>query len=123
MKSKIPAICLGTSLVLNIGLAGFLIQRGPSCEYTHLNEIDRTKDVIPNEETARKMAEVYLDDFFYFHKDMELPYDAEITFDEAKYEWTVLFYLKEPEDGGMWLDGSWFVKMRRDYGIATDFGR
>ena len=82
MKSKIPAIFLGISLVLNIGPAGFLIRRGPFCEYSHLYEIDRTKDVIPDEETVRKMAEVYLDDFFYFHKDIELPYDAEITFDE-----------------------------------------
>lgn len=122
MKRKILSICLGVSLTLNIGLAGFLIRRGPSCEYTHFHEIDRTKDVIPDEETARRMAEVYLDDFFGFHKDMELPYDAEITFDEAKYEWTVIFSLEGSEDG-RWLDGSWFVTMRRDYGTAADFGR
>lgn len=119
MKRKLLGICLGISLVMNLAMCGFIMRRGPVCEYRHLYEIDRTRDVIPDRNAAKKMAEVYLEDFFGFHKDMDMPYETYIVFDEKNYEWTVKFYLADPPR----LDGSWSVTMRRDYGIATDFSR
>ena len=115
MKSKILYICLGISLLINIILSVCVV----NLRNTNGNKIDRTRSMVPDEKTAERIAEAYLDTLegiLGWEENVE--YEAEITFDEENYEWIVHYRPKVPE-GYMVLDGAKIVGVRKDNGMLT----
>ena len=115
MKTKLLYICLGISILINILIGIHIVRREPACTYTHLDEVDRTKDVIPDAEAAKKIAEVYLDNGGRFGLSKNIIYECYIIFNDPTYEWIVDF-----SPGDTCLDGGRTVWLRRDNGILSD---
>lgn len=121
MKKSIFLILTACSVLLNIALGTYI--RKPNCEHVHLDEIDRSKDVIPNENTAEKIAEIFM-------KSQEgalawgegIEYGVDVSYDDQNYEWIVYYDANaNVEDGYMILDADKKIWIRRDYGIITWF--
>lgn len=114
MRIKILYVCFTLSILLNMLLSVHLLRREPVCRHIHVDEIDRTKDVIPDAETAVRMArEKCLDSTDGY------PYEYLIFFNRPSYEWIVFIQLKK-EDRYAALGGRHVVWMRRDYGIVSN---
>lgn len=123
MKRKILYICLSASIFINALLVIHIINMKPSCEHIHYSDIDRTKDIVPDEETARRIAETVLRMRKYaFRLKEEHTYYTEITYNEAGHEWIVNFSLNAPGEY-RFLDGGIIVGVRRDNGVVLHYGR
>ncbi len=61
MKMKILYVCFTLSFLINMALSIHLLKRQPVCEHKHWDDIDRTKDVIPDGKTAILLAKEQLD--------------------------------------------------------------
>lgn len=90
------------------------------------DRIDRSKDVIPNAETANKLAVEFMDRMteeeggalgWGEKSDYEL---KEIIFDVRNYEWKVKYEITAP-DGGVVIDGGKTVWIRRDTGEVVGY--
>lgn len=97
--------------------------REPECEHIHLDEIDRTKDVVPNANSAEKIAEIFMksqEGKLAWGKGIE--YGVDISYDEQNYEWIVHYDANSNVEGDyMILDADKEIWKRRDYGIITWF--
>lgn len=98
------------------------------CKVPHvLSDIDRTKDVVSDEEAAEAVAKAFLDALKgKWGLDRTIEYEAEITFDEERYEWRV-WYLPKGIDrdslsGLLAMHKGRYVDIRRDYGVVVDCG-
>ncbi len=124
MKKNIFLFLTLCSILLNIVLGTYLNMREPKCEHIHL-EIDRTKNVIPNEKAAEKIAEIFIsslqEDEFRWIQGRE--HGVEISYDDQRYEWIVDYdpNVNAEEEGTFVLDRGKTVWIRRDYGIVTGF--
>ena len=99
MKNKIIYVWLVCFVLMNVLLGGYVIKQKLVCTHTHIEDIDRAKEVVPNEVAARRIAEVYIDSLEgVFGWDENVIYDVTITFDDRKYEWMVWYC-----EGGQWL--------------------
>lgn len=90
MKKEILLILTLCSVLMNIALGMELCTRKPNCEHVHLDEIDRTKDVVPNEKVAEQIAEIFIrsqEDHLTWGRGIE--YGVEVTYDESRYEWMI----------------------------------
>ncbi len=122
MKNKILFVCLSISILINALLVIHIINMEPPCEHIHYDDIDRTKDIVSDEETARRMAEAVLrmeksawglkEDFYY----------TEIFYNEAGHEWIVYFDLNPPGEVSI-LDAERIAGVRRDNGMVLYYGR
>lgn len=56
MRIKILYLCFMLSFFINAILSIYLLKRKPVCGHIHMEDIDRTRDVIPDEEAAIKLA-------------------------------------------------------------------
>lgn len=123
MKKNIVLFLTICSVLLNIALGIHLSIRKPECEHIHLEEIDRTKDVVPNENAAEKIAEIFMksqDGKLAWGK--KIDYGVEVAYDDQNYEWIVYYDANaNVEDGYMILDANKKIRIRRDYGIITWF--
>lgn len=118
-KKGIIYACLGISLILNILSVGYIVRNGLLLElYVQARwyNIDRTKNVVPDEETAKRIAEAIIDADELGTWDLDKDYEMEISFDEETYRWRVAYLPKLPE-GAMLLDGDPCVWIRKDNGF------
>lgn len=84
-------------------------------EQAYWYDIDKTRDIVPNEETARRIAEAVIDADELWSWNADEDYEMEISFDEQNYLWKVTYHPKIPE-GYILLDGEKAVWIRRDTG-------
>ncbi len=114
MRIKILYVCFILSFFINVALSIFLLNRKPVCGHVHIDDIDRTKDVIPDGETAIKLAKeklLYEEDY---------PYEYTAVFNGPSYEWIVFFQHRECDRYTL-LDGEHVLWLRRDYGIVSNY--
>lgn len=119
MKSRILYIFFCISLVVNLLLCVCVIKQKIDCESNHPNGIDKTRSMIPDEETAERIAKVFLDTIegdWGWEEGVE--YEVYVSFDADKYEWVVHYSPKAPE-GYMTIDGAKIVGVRKDNGMLT----
>ena len=72
-------------------------------------------DVIPDEETAEKVAYILLDKLFGLSE--ERGYDIHISFNEETYAWEV-WYAPIPPEGFILLGGNQEIHIRKDNGAV-----
>lgn len=118
MKMKILYVCFTLSFLINMALSIHLLKRQPVCEHKHWDDIDRTKDVIPDGKTAILLAKEQLDGKWIGE---DYPYVYFVFFNEPSYEW-IVFFRHRPEDR-FYVDGECVVWLRRDNGILNKFCR
>lgn len=123
MRKEILLTLTLCSVLVNIALGTELCTRKPNCEHIHLDEIDRTKDVIQNANVAEKIAEIFMksqEGKLAWGKEIE--YGVDVAYDEQNYEWIVYYDANaNVEENHMILDASKTIRIRRDYGIITGF--
>ena len=118
MERKILCVCIVLSAFFSMALGFHLLIREPVCGHVHRDEIDWTRDVVPDAETAvllvrTKLGKRLINDY---------PYEYRVFFNEPSYEWIVFVRIRE-EDIGILLDGEHVVWLRRDYGIVSNYHR
>ena len=123
MKNKILYACISISILINALLVIHIINMEPPCEHIHYDDIDKTNDIVPDEETARRIAETVLrmeksawglkEDYNYY---------TDITYNEAGHEWIVYFDLNPPGEFSI-LDAERIAGVRRDNGMVLFYGR
>lgn len=125
MKFKIQYIFFILSIVLNLVMIIYLVTWKPECDRPHLDEINRMKDIVPDEAAAEKIARYSVraggsaGDFAMSDDEEFVVYDADVTFIEQTNEWIVDFTAHSPEGGQMIFDGISLVGVRRDNGYFT----
>jgi hypothetical protein len=121
MKFKILYVCLGLLAISTILLLVYILSPKPYvCESIHLNDVLVAwgeNDIIPDEETARRIADIIIeaqfdniDDDSVWCRDYVV-----VTFDEQKYEWTV-HYRFPPDTMGEGIK----IYLRKDNGMVRD---
>ena len=119
-KIKIFYICLALIAVLFACYYVYTAFNKPICERQHLDDelkLWGREDAVPNEETARKIADVIVDSHDGFAEDRE--YIVEINFNEKRYEWQLYYYINPPE-GYSVLGGEIKISIRKDCGMITN---
>lgn len=124
MRTKIIYIYLGISYCIILFLSINLIIRKPICDRIHIDDIDRTKDVISDQEMAIKIVELYesWSEKYKNHESNGIQYEIEVIYDEQQYEWIVMFQVIVPE-GHTVLDGYYDIGVRRDNGMLSQIPR
>lgn len=123
MKTKILSVCLGITFLINLSLGINIAIRKPVCERVHLDDIDRSKNIITNEEMAKDIVELYIkkqEEYKDYEED--LTYEIECFFSEQNYEW-VVGYTAIPPEGVYILDGEFAIRVRKDTGMLTQIPR
>ncbi len=129
MENRILEGCLGIAIFFMLLMGVYIVMESRmGCRGPHvLNAIDRTKDVISDETAAEAAAKAFFDELGRDSGlDRTIEYEAEITFDEARYEWRV-WYLPKGIDrdslsGLLAMHKGRYVDIRRDYGVVVDYG-
>lgn len=116
---KFKYFLFGVTMSINIMFGIYIVKREPVCEHIHIDVIDRSKDVVSDEEMAVKIAKILLSDGYEKYKGKYIV-DIETSFNEASYEWIVIFTLKTL-DGRSLLDGIRIVGVRRDNAYAMGY--
>lgn len=109
---------MGISLIFNILTVGYIVRNGlllDLYEQAHWYHIDRTGNVVPDEETAKRIAEAIIDADELGRWDSDEEYEMEISFDEETYRWEVAYRPKLAE-GMILIDGPPYVWIRKDTG-------
>ncbi len=118
MERKILCVCIVLSAFFSIALGFHLLIREPVCGHVHRDEIDWTRDVVPDAETAVLLVRTKLGKRLI----NGYPYEYRVFFNEPSYEWIVFFYARTPE-GEDYMDGGQTVWIRRDYGTVVNYCR
>lgn len=124
MKKNILKCVIGFSLFLNIILGTYVAKREPVCERVHLDTIDYTKRVVRYGQTAKEIAEIYIESYQKENLPVSgetLSYDVQVSFDWKANEWVVLYDPILPYNQIM-LDGGKWVWIRGDYGTVYGYG-
>ena len=123
MKTKILSACLGITFLINFSLGINIAIRKPVCERVHLDDIDRSKNIITSEEMAKDIAELYIKkQEEYKNYEEDFTYEIECFFDEEKYKWWIC-YTTIPPEGIYLLDGEFAIGVRKDTGMLTNIPR
>lgn len=121
LKGKVLYAWLIVSLTIIAFLGTYIVKREPICERIHLDDIDRNRNVVFDEEMAKRIAEAYIDSFDEpLGWDEDFVYDVKVTFDEVNYEW-IVEYLPQAPKGKMVVDGGKTARIRRDNGILSSY--
>jgi len=113
---KVLYICLGALIIAVIALSAcvFTLIQYPPCDRLHIDDRPlMTKDIIPDEETAEKVAYILLDKLYGIHEERD--YDIHINFNEENYAWEV-WYAPIPPEGFVILGGNKRIHIRKDNG-------
>lgn len=114
-KLKIIYVGLGISIIMIAFLSVKIDTRKPVCERIHVDDIDRTKDLVPDEEMAKKIVDLYHDAMNSPETD-KYDYNVSVYFEEERYVWIVWYDIIIPE--GVYLfDGGYGGMVRRDNGM------
>lgn len=124
MCTKTISVCLGISWLVILLLSINIFTRDPVCERRHLDEIDKSKDVISSEEMAKKIVEIYERNCEEYknYESAKAQYAVNVIYFEQQYEWVVQFQAIVPE-GQFILDGFYDVGVRRDTGMLSQIPR
>lgn len=95
-KLKIIYVGLGISIIIIAFLSVKIDTRKPVCERTHVDDIDRTKDLVPDEEMAKKIVDLYHDAMNSPETD-KYDYNVSVYFEEERYVWIVWYDIIIPE--------------------------
>lgn len=109
---------MGISLILNFFTTIYIVKNKlflEVCEQIYWYDIDRTGNRVPDEETAKRIAEAIIDADEMWTWDTDVDYEMEISFDEQSYRWEVAYLPKIPE-GMVLIDGGKYVWIRKDNG-------
>lgn len=121
MKTNILYSCIGLLLVSVISLSVYIAIRKPVCERIHIDDNMKlwgTKDAIPNEETAKKIADIIIEAQSGFSEHLKLDYDFEISFNEQNNAWEV-YYSPIPPEGYLIEGGGIEIHIKRDSGMVA----
>ena len=102
------------SIFIIIVLCAYIVNREPVCERVHLDEIDRSKELIPDEETAIKIADTIISADKEVEWNEKFTYEVRVSFDEETYEWLVMYAPTIP--GKVVFDGGKYIWIRKDSG-------
>lgn len=91
MKTKILFGGWLLSILIIIILGTYIVKSEPKCERKHLDEIDRSKELVPDEETALKIADAIISGDKDVEWDEDFTYEVSVSFDEETYEWLVMY--------------------------------
>ena len=132
MKEKIVYVLLGIFLTSTILLSVYVaISKPHECEYVHLDDVLRAwsswegeNDVVPDEETARKIADVVIEvrnkirgeEYKYIEDEII------VIFNEQNYEWEVHYPYQTETENGWSLGWGTIILIRRDNGMIRDVG-
>lgn len=111
---KIAGICLGICILISTFLLGYSMAYTPACERSHLEEIDRDYDCVPEGAMALELAGASVGFENNWTLQEDFAYAAECTYNEERYEWIVIFTPQQGETGGKRVVG-----IRRDIGLIT----
>ncbi len=121
--NKVLFGCLIVSVCLNIFLGVYIIGSKKIVlsewiyVWKYMNGIDRNRDMIPDEETALKIAEAIIEADEYWTWEENVNYEVEVTFHEEPYEWFINYHPELPE-GAFIVDGGKNISIRRDNGLV-----
>lgn len=110
MKNKQAFIylILVLSIVINILLCVHIAEPDSKYEPVYEDEIERDKNLIPDEQTAKRVADIIV----VTQENIDVDeYEITVTFDEKKYEWVVYYRPRE-----LMFDGGIKINIRRDNG-------
>ena len=116
-KNRILFICLGVAYLIIGILYIYLVKYGLVCERVHINDVDKGRDIIADEETARKIAYALVEGKLGFEESKK--YQTEVSFNQRTNEWEVFFHQMTPE-GAFVLDAGGVIRIERDSGIVTE---
>lgn len=125
MKNKYLKIYLGISVFIILFLLFYIIKLQHWCEEVHLQDVVyANQNMVPDEETAEKIAYILADVHLGFEEDCY--YDVTVFFDENRNEWQVVYLKMTSDRNGFFLGGAPVVKIEKNTGIVThvyhDFG-
>ena len=106
-------IIFGLSLLANILLGIYLIRVKPVCERYHIDEIDRSYEVVPDETMAREIADAV--EMERIDSGDKAEYDVVVDFNSQSNEWEVAYEFAE--SGGRSKKD--IVCIRKDNGLIT----
>lgn len=89
-KNKILIFNLGISILIIIGLCIFMVKHGSVCNRIHLEDLEENRDIIPDEETAKRISDALVKSNLDFEEDKT--YDVEVIFDEQTNEWEIIYF-------------------------------
>lgn len=116
MKTKILFGGWMLSIFIIIILGTYIVKSEPKCDRKHLDEIDRSKELIPDEETALKIADAIISVDKDVEWDEDFTYEVSVSFDEETYEWLVMYAPTIP--GKVVFDGGNYIWIRKDNGYV-----
>jgi len=120
---RILCVCLGVSIILIILLSVYIVAHEPSCERIHLDDnlkLWETIDAVPDEDTARKIADIIIENLWSIHfaNEPEYEFSVQISFDDDSYAWEV-YYTPIPPEGYVIAGGGRTIHIRKDCGMIT----
>ena len=118
-KNKILLFNLCISVCIIIGLCIFSVKHGPVCNRTHLDDLEENRDIIPDEKTAKQIADVLVEINLGFEEDKA--YDAEVIFNEQTNEWEITYFSISLE-GQPDIDDEKIVRINRGSGHVIVLG-
>lgn len=126
MKLKFLYVCIGVLTISTILLAVYIVNSNffikNICIVCNRSlssdsmQLWGTTDAIPDEEIARKVADVIIERVVLEEGNTWYKDNVEITFDEKKNEWKLYYWNQEYT-----ADGSIEICLRRDNGTVTYF--
>ena len=123
MKTVILHISIAILLAAVIILSIYTINYKSKCDRIHLEDLSNmvklwgTEDVVPDEETAKAIADIIVSKRGFFKDGMS--YGNNIKLDVKNCEW-IIYYFPLPEN--TWAGGDFEIRMRKDCGMVTSLG-
>lgn len=116
IKIKISYVWLGVLSLSVILLSVYILIQKPICERIHIDDNMKlwgTKDAVPDEKTAKKIADIIIDAQSGFEPIFD--YTVEVNYNADKNEWELLYHPGAVSGGGI------TIHLRKDNGMVTDF--
>jgi hypothetical protein len=105
--------------MLAVSLSAHIAFRKPVCEHIHLdgyNQLWGYVDAVPNEETAKKLADIIIEAQSGFIPD--IVYDYDISFNVGNNTWVVKYRPLHPDESMLFWDGERHISIRKDSGMV-----
>ena len=118
VKNKYIKILLGISVFIIAFLFLYIMWLQNWCGKVHLQDIVcKSKDMVPDEETAEKIAYILVDTHLGFEESYY--YDVSVRFDEKRNEWQVSYLKMTPDRKEFFGGGGFVVAIEKNTGIVT----
>ncbi|MBQ9926737.1 MAG: hypothetical protein IJO65_02060 [Lachnospiraceae bacterium] len=121
MKNKYLKIYLGISVFLILFLGLYIYYPSIFCEKEHFKDVSESRNMVPDEETAVKIAYIFAEEHLGF--DVDYYYEPAVRFDESRNEWCVDFLQMVPGKSIYVLGGGRVIAIEKDTGVVTQVYR